>query len=240
MSASPSLDTRVLQLAGLGLLTLAAIFGWQELELQGVFLAILASGVATVVSTRRLDGVMRWVAPSLLLVTAGVSGLAWLAFKLPLLLLGVLLPVLGAGWVAVRLWRAREAVVPGPLRELPLRAPEFLTWQTLGAGLMTLTGGLYFHLMTTQVDDLARRLVLTLAWTVLGLGLVVMGRTTNDTAPRDAGFVVLGAAVLKAALYDTTHLFGGLRIGVLVAVGALLLLGAKGLERLSGPRAEVR
>lgn len=240
MNASPSLDARVLQFAGLGLLTLAAVFGWQELELQGVFIAILASGIATVLSTRTLDGAMRWFAPFGLLVTATVSAMAWLAFKLPLLLLGVALPVLGAVWVAVRLWRAREAVVPGPIRELPLRAPEFLTWQTLGTGLMALTGGAYFHFMTMQVDDLGRRLVLTFAWTVLGLGFVMLGRRMNDTAPRDAGFVVVGAAVLKAALYDTTHLFGGLRIGVLVVVGALLLLGSQGLKHLSRPEVQTR
>jgi hypothetical protein len=240
MNASPSLDARVLQFAGLGLLTLAAVFGWQELELQGVFIAILASGIATALSTRTLDGAMRWFAPFGLLVTATVSASAWLAFKLPLLLLGVALPVLGAVWVAARLWRAREAVVPGPIRELPLRAPEFLTWQTLGTGLMALSGGAYFHLMTMQVDDLGRRLVLTFAWTLLGLGFVMLGRRMNDTAPRDAGFVVVGAAVLKAALYDTTHLFGGLRIGVLVVVGALLLLGSQGLKHLSRPEAEPR
>jgi uncharacterized membrane protein len=240
MNVSPSLDARVLQFAGVGLLALAAIFGWQELELQGVFLALLASGAATVFSTQKLDGATRWFAPVLLLVTAAVSAVAWLAFKLPLLLLGVALPVLGAAWVAVRLYQSSERVVPGPLRDLPLRVPEFLTWQTVGAGLMTLLGGAYFHLMATQVDDLARRLVLTLAWTLLGLGLVVMGRKTNGTAPRDAGFVVLGAAVLKASLYDTTHLFGGLRIGVLVAVGALLLLGAQLLRHVPGPRAEAR
>jgi hypothetical protein len=95
--------------------------------------------------------------------------------KLPLLLLGVVLPVMGAVWVAIRLLRTRMPVVPGPM-ELPLRVPEFLTWQTLGVGLMAITGGAYFHLMTMQVDDIARRLVLTLVWTLLGLGAVLMGR----------------------------------------------------------------
>jgi hypothetical protein len=237
MNASPSLDSRVLHIAGLVLLSLAAVFGWQELELQGVLVAVVASGVATVISTQKLEGAMRWVAPALLLVTAIVSALAWVALKLPLLLVGVALPVLGAVWVAIRLLRTRMPVVPGP-RELPLRVPEFLTWQTLGVGLMAITGGAYFHLLTMQVDDIARRLVLTLVWTLLGLGAVLMGRQINDTAPRDAGFVVLAAAILKATMYDTTHLFGGLRIGVLVAVGALLLLGSSVLKRSSAPKVE--
>ena len=238
MNASPSLDSRVLQFAGLGLLALAAVFGWQELELQGVLIAVVASGVATLISAQKLEGAMRWLAPALLFVTAMASAMTWLAFKVPLLLLGVVLPVLSAFWVAVRLMRSRQPVVPGPMREFPLRVPEFLTWQTLGIGLMAITGGAYFHLMTMQVDDIARRLVLTLVWTVLGIGTVVLGRKTNDTAPRDAGFVVLAAAVLKATLYDTTHLFGTLRIGVLVAVGALLLIGSQFLKRAPRPEAQ--
>jgi len=237
VNASPSLDSRVLHIAGLGLLALAAVFGWQELELQGVLVAVVASGIATIVSAQKLEGAMRWVAPALLLVTAIISAMAWVALKLPLLLLGVVLPVMGAVWVAIRLLRTRTPVAAGPM-ELPLRVPEFLTWQTLGVGLMAITGGAYFHLLTMQVDDIARRLVLTLVWTLLGLGAVVLGRKTNDTAPRDAGFVVLAAAIVKATMYDTTHLFGGLRIGVLVAVGALLLLGSFVLNRSSTPKVD--
>lgn len=240
MNASPSLDSRVLHFAGLGLLALAAVFGWQELELQGVLIAVVASGIATIISAQKLEGAMRWLAPGLLFVTAMVSAMTWLAFKIPLLLLGVVLPVLGAIWVAMRLLRSREPVVPGPMREFPLRVPEFLTWQTLGIGLMALSGGAYFHLMTMHVDDIARRLVLTLVWTLLGLGAVLLGRKTRDTAPRDAGFVVIAAAVLKATMYDTTHLFGGLRIAVLVAVGALLLIGSQFLKRAPAPQPEAQ
>lgn len=231
---SSSLDSRVLHLVGAGLVALAAIFGWQELELEGVLFAVIASGAAVLFSVQRLEGALRWLSPVLLLVTALASGAAWLAFKLPLLLAGVALPVVGAVWVAVRLLRdtATTVAAPGPMRALPLRVPEFLTWQTLGLGLLMLTGGAYFHLLTLQVDDLARRLVLTLVWTMIGLVAVLLGRKLTDTAPRDAGFVVLAAAVAKVTLYDTTHLHGGLRIGVLLAVGALLLVGAQLLPRV--------
>lgn len=235
MNATPSVDSRVLQFAGAGLLALAAIFGWQELQLEAVLFAVVGSAVALLFSAQRLDGALRWLSPALLLVTGGVSAVAWLAFKLPLLLVGVALPVLGAAWCARRMWREPLPATPGPMRDLSARIPEFMTWQTLGLGLVTLTGGLYFHLLTLQVDDLGRRLVLTIVWTLLGLGAVVLGRKLKDTAPRDAGFVVLACAVAKATLYDTTHLFGGLRIGVLVVVGALLLVGSQVLKRLSPP-----
>lgn len=228
----PSLDARVLQFAGLGLLALAAVFGWEELNLEAVLIAVIVSGFVTMFSLQKLEGVMRWLSPALLLIAAMVSGAAWLAFKLPLLLLGVGLPVIGAAWVAIRMLREERVVAPGAVAELPLRVPEFLTWQTLGLGLLMLTGGAYFHLLTLQVDDLGRRLVLTLVWTLIGLGAVLLGRKLEDTAPRDAGFVVLAAAITKATLYDTTHLFGGLRIAVLIAVGALLLVGSQLVKRV--------
>lgn len=228
-----SLDVRVLQLAGLGLLALAAVFGWEELELEAVLVAVLLSGAATVFSLQRLEGALRWLSPALLLVAASTSALAWLAFKLPLLLLGVALPVLGAAWMAVRMQREPTRVAPpGAVAELPLRVPELLTWQALGLGLLSLSGGLYFHLLTLRVDELERRPVLTLVWTLLGLGGVLLGRWLKDTAPRDAGFVVLAAAIVKATLYDTTHLFGGLRIVLLAIVGALLLGGSRLVKRV--------
>ncbi len=233
---TPSLDVRVLQFAGLGLLGLAAVFGWNELELQGVLISVVVSGLVTMISLQKLEGAMRWLTPALLLIAAMVSGAAWLAFKLPLLLLGVALPVIGAVWVAIRMLREvrQSTLAPGnfAVADLPLRVPEFLTWQTLGLGLLMLTGGAYFHLLTLQVDDLGRRLVLTLVWTLVGLGAVLLGRKLEDTAPRDAGFVVLAAAVAKATLYDTTHLFGGLRIAVLIAVGVLLLAGSQLVKRV--------
>jgi uncharacterized membrane protein len=42
-------------------------------------------------------------------------------------------------------------------------------------------------------------------------------------AARDAGFMMLGVAVLKVLLYDTTHLAGPLRVASLAAVGGILL-----------------
>ncbi|MBL8919309.1 MAG: DUF2339 domain-containing protein [Myxococcaceae bacterium] len=232
MHSTPSLDSRVLTFAGAGLLALAAIFGWQELELQGVLIAVVGSAAAALFSLQRLEGVLRWLSPALLVVAGLASALSWLAFKLPLLLLGVALPVIGAAWIATRLRRTDSPVPSGAAKELPLRLPEFLTWQTLGLGLVMLTGGAYFHLLTLHVDDLGRRLVLTIVWTVIGLGALLLARKLEDTAPRDAGFVVLACAVAKATLYDTTHLFGGLRVAVLVAVGALLLVGARVLDRM--------
>ena len=53
MNATPSVDSRVLQVAGAGLLALAAIFGWQELQLEAVLLAVVGSAVALLFSAQR-------------------------------------------------------------------------------------------------------------------------------------------------------------------------------------------
>lgn len=225
----PSKDVVVLQLVGLSVLGLAAAFSVAELELERPLLVLPFSAMATLLALRDLGGWGRWLTPLILLGAVVVSGATWLSLKWPVLLVGVLLPVVGAGWVALRL--ARMPAVPAAKTEALPRLPELLTWQTIGLGLLSLTGGVYFHLLTLRVDHLARRPVLTLAWAVLGVGAVLLGRKRSDSAPRDAGFVVLAAAVLKVMLYDTTHLFGVLRIAALGAVGAVFLAGAHLLRR---------
>ena len=55
------------------------------------------------------------------------------------------------------------------------------------------------------------------------MGFVLWGRKKGETAIRDAGFLFLAASVGKAALYDTTHLDGMLRVGLLAVAGVVLL-----------------
>lgn len=226
----PRPDTTVLFLAGAALLVLAGVFGWNELEVSAPYFTFVAAVVAAVVSLLRLEVVPRWLAPLLLFGTTVASGFAWLMFKQPPLLIGVAVATVAAAWQAHQL--ARTPVVPlAASAAFPLRLPEFLTWQTLGLGLLTLISGASFHLVTLEVESLARRPALTAVWTLLGLVGLWLGRRRKDTAPRDAGFVVLGFAIVKAAVYDSTHLFGGLRIGALAAIGGLLVVSGLLLRR---------
>jgi len=73
----------------------------------------------------------------------------------------------------------------------------------------------------------ARRLLLTVVWLAAGLALVVRRRP----ALQPGGRVLVAAAYVKALVYDTTHLDGGLRILALLVTGGLLLGGAWALGR---------
>jgi hypothetical protein len=63
--------------------------------------------------------------------------------------------------------------------------------------------------------------------------LVLHGRSRRATEIRDAGFLVLAAAVAKLLVYDTTHLDGLLRVGALAVGGAVLLASAAMVRRLN-------
>jgi len=65
------------------------------------------------------------------------------------------------------------------------------------------------------------------------VGLVLWGRGRRATEVRDAGFLVVAAAVAKLLCYDATHLDGALRIGALAAGGVLLVASAVWVRRLN-------
>jgi uncharacterized membrane protein len=73
---------------------------------------------------------------------------------------------------------------------------------------------------------MARRLIPTLAWLALGLAFFIGGKGRVPAAVH-VGLGFIAVAVGKAALYDTGHLHGYLRIGALGAVGVLLLVGGR-------------
>jgi hypothetical protein len=231
-----SLDARALRVAGLGLLVVAAGFLWRDLQLDASLVVVLLAGGALVATVKGARGEVPWLAPVALGLTTAVSAGTWLALKDPVQLLGVAACVGAAGVLAHRtraLWATGEGA---PLTEKG-RLPALITWATLGLGVLALAGGGYFHLFTMHVDSEARRLVLSLLWVGLGLGFVFFARRAQQVAARDAGFMMLAVAVLKVLLYDTTHLAGGLRVGVLAAVGALLFaagaLAARPVRRVA-------
>jgi hypothetical protein len=221
--------------AGAAFLTLALFFLWRDLGLprELVMLATASTtGLATVLGRPR-----RWpaAAPVALLGTTVATGLWYLADK-PAALLPALVIALAAAGIAVL--RGGSAVTPAT------SAADQARWYALGAALLAATWAFYFHFLTTGIDPVARRPVLTLLWLALGLALF-LARAGRSTAAGHVGLALVAVALGKAILYDTTHLHGGARVAVLAAVGALLLLGARGVHRwvaparLAGPGKEV-
>jgi hypothetical protein len=221
----PRNDSTVLTAAGGALLLLAGYFLWRDLDLPRTLVLLvgaLAASAAAVTGRPR-----RWpvVGPAALAAVTLSAGAWYLAARLP-----GLLPTLAVG-----LGGSALAVARDERRGAPDALGRRLRMYTFGAALLGATWAFYFHFLTTgvAVDSLARRLVPTLAWLGMGLALFLAGRLrATSAATVHTGLALVAVAVTKALAYDTTHLSGGLRVGVLAGAGALLIFAA----RLRGPR----
>ncbi|MDY7229066.1 DUF2339 domain-containing protein [Hyalangium rubrum] len=212
-------DVRVLAIAGVGLLALAAVFLWRDLQVPSEMLlgvvAVGAVGLAAAGVPRE-----RPLAGPILVLTSAVLGGAWYAAtKSGLLLIGLAVTLVAA---AFAVWRSRRSA------EEPDRVQSFLTWYGLTAAAIAASWAFYFHFLTLGFaeDDVARRLVLTLGWLVAGVALVLHGRKRGEAVIRDAGFAFVAISLGKALIYDTTHLSGTLRVVGLAGAGLLMLGGA--------------
>jgi len=213
-------DVRVLAVAGAGLMGLAGVFLWRDLQVPHELLLALAAVGASVVALAELPRERPLAGPIALLATGVVGGLWYAATKSGLLLPGLGVTVLAAGFTVLRTHQ-RPSVREDTLQGV-------LLWYGLTAAVLAASWAFYFHFFTLGFasEDIGRRLVLTLGWLTAGVGLVVYGRHRGETVIRDAGFAFIAVALGKALLYDTTHLSGMLRISGLAGAGALMLGGA--------------
>src|SRR5256885_17075239 len=165
---------------GAGFLVLAGVFLWRDLDLPHEMVLLAAAvlaGAAAVLGWPR-----RWpvVAPLALLGATASGGLWFLADQRP-----ALLPALAATLVAslAAVLRAESGLDAGADS-----AAHRLRWYGLGAALLTSSFGFYFHFLTTgfAADSVARRLVPTVGWLVMGLALFLPGRR-RPPPPRPGG-----------------------------------------------------
>ncbi|HVE82228.1 MAG TPA: DUF2339 domain-containing protein [Myxococcales bacterium] len=233
MQANPTkVDLRVLWITGTLLFGLSMVFLWRDLEVPiSALAAVMAVGIAGV-SMSRVDRQMPLVAPILMvLLVIGVGG--WYAMERDPILLAPLGVCLAASLGMV----ARE---PRDARTPEEQVRRVAVWYGMVLAALAASWATYFQLVTLRFPgDEARRLLLTAAWMVVGVALVVGARWRDRPAARDAGFAFLAAGVGKLVLYDTSHLFGMVRIAELAGAGAVLLAAALLAGRV-GMRAEAR
>jgi hypothetical protein len=209
----------VLATAGGAFLVLAGFFLWRDLSLPRELVMTLLALATGTAATRRWP--RRWpaLAPALLIATVVVAG-AWFTLqKEPALLPPLLIALVTGGAAVLR-----------SLHDGEDRLADRLVWYALGAALLAVTWGLYFHFFTAgfAANWVARRMIPTVAWLGMGLAFFIAGRARRPAAGHvGLGFIAL--ALGKAAFYDTSHLHGPLRILVLAAVGLLLVFGARGV-----------
>jgi hypothetical protein len=208
-------DVRVLGGLGAGLLALAVVFLWRDLQVPRELLLALAATAAAGLGLLNVHRAQRLAAPIAVLACAVAGGLWYAATKEGLLLVGLALTLVAAT-VALLLSR-RESP--------PDRIHDVLSWYGLTAAAIAASWAFYFHFLTLGFaeDNVARRLVLTLGWLVTGVALVLTGRQRGTPVIRDAGFAFVAIAVGKTLLYDTVNLHGSLRVVGLAAAGALML-----------------
>ena len=213
-------SSSILAAGGAGFLVLAGFFLMRDLALPPQTLlsalAVLASVAAAIGRPRRLP----WLAPGALLGLAVVGGGWYLAVTSPALLPALALTAVGS-----------IATVARHERRAPLAPSDLagrLAWYAAGAAFLAASAALYFHFVTLGVADesLARRLIPTIGWLAIGLALFIAARS-RASAPGRVGVGFVAVAVLKALIYDSTHLQGPLRVTVFAAVGVLLLAGAR-------------
>ena len=228
-TTTTSKQSTVLAGAGALFLILAGFFLWRDLSLPReleVTVAALFAGTATA-----LQWPKRWpiLAPVALILTVAVAGCWFTAQKQ-----AALLPPLGIAVVTA------AAAVLRSEHTGERKLADRLIWYAFGAALLAGSWALYFHFFTAgfAADWVARRLIPTVAWLAMGLAFFIGGHRHAGRVPAavHVGIGFIAVAMGKAALYDTSHLHGYLRIGVLAAVGALLVFGAR---VLTGARKEL-
>lgn len=225
-------EPKVLGVLGAGLLLMAGFLLWQELAVQAEVLMVVGSGAMAVVAVLLSRNKAQLIGPLALLATSGAAGIWFLINREPVLLLALGL-AFGAALLTALWDRARREL------ETPnSRWHRLVSWQAVAASGLVFSFATYFQLF--DASDLvsphfaARRSILSLAWLVAGIGLVLFGRSRKASEIRDAGFLVLAAAVGKLVFYDTAHLHGWLRIGTLAVAGTALVGASLVARRLVG------
>ncbi len=208
-------DIVVLALGGLVLWVTAGGFLWKDLQVPPeAFLVVGALGAAAV-SIKRLPERWGWVGPAAMLGVSALGATWFVLTKTP-----ILIPALAITSAVTAFALSRSAQAS--------KAQRLLLWYGLVVAVLACSGAAYFHLFTARylADEIGRRLILSFAWVLFGVGLVASAARRQDAFSRDAGFAALAVAVGKILLYDTMHLGGGLRIVALLGGGAMLFGGA--------------
>jgi uncharacterized membrane protein len=225
---SKPMDTSML-LKGLGgvLLAVTAVLIWNEVKMDAVVL-LLSASVAALSGSLWLERKKTFVyGPLATLATVGVGAIWYGATREPLVL-----GALGVGFATflATAWRHRDRTRLESSTWHRVLSFQGVAWSGLALSLAT-----DFHLFhgSELLDEgfIARRVILTVAWLLGGLGLLVVGQKREDGPVQGAGAVLMVASLGKLLIYDTTHLDGVLRIAAYAAAGVMLMVGGTLLTR---------
>ncbi len=222
-------EPMVLRFVGSALLMVAGFFVWQELHVESEVLVIVGAVLTALIAWFTSRKGVALVGPLLLAATSGVAGFWYAANKEPVLLIAMGLAFAASMALALASLKERRRDNAGD------RLHRMVTWIAMAGSGIIGSFAAYFQIFDASEsnglgDFVARRAILSLFWLTSGTALVLFGRLRQATEARDAGFVVLAAAVAKLMIYDTTHTDGVVRIAAL-AIGGAVLLGASFIGR---------
>src|SRR5262245_3075576 len=207
------LDAQRFLLAAVLLFVMAASFLWRDLELGAQYLLGVLAFAATMASLAEQPAWLRLAGP-IALIACALGGGLWFATNQTFpLVVGLCLTLAGAVVAAgLGYQRARRS---GDTRRAMVLA------HSLGLALLATSWAFYVRFLVEGVAEelVARRLFLTLAWLLVGVFTTVVGHRRRDQAAVQVGYVFSVVALGKACLYDTTHLYGILRITTLSLAG---------------------
>lgn len=225
------LEPHVLGTLGALVTALAAYFAWQELHLGAEVLLVV--GMVAVAAAawllKRANKLL--VGPVAMVVGTFVAGGWYFATREPMVLVALAVGFVVS--VALAWW---ERAKPSG-ESSDEKWHRLITWHGLAtSGLVTSLASYFFIFDASDFElqhFIVRRAALTMAWLCIGVVGVLYGRSKGAPEIRDAGFLSIAAAVGKILIYDTSHLDGGLRIGLLALSGALLLVSAVAAQRIN-------
>ncbi|HWT92745.1 MAG TPA: DUF2339 domain-containing protein, partial [Solirubrobacteraceae bacterium] len=200
-------------LHGLGL---AATTGLAALLLDGPGLVVAWAALATVVAelSRRLNDPDARIAALTLLALPTAYALESIAPPDALLdgLPDTAAALASFTALAIAGWRTLGLAAPAGVA-LYAASTLLVTVLGAGAGAQTALSGL---------------------WGVTGVALLVAGLRMDLQAVRTTGFALLGVALCKVVLHDLTELDAFARVGSMLGLGLLLLVGAYAWQRIRG------
>lgn len=141
---------------------------------------------------------------------------------------GAALFFVGSCYLIFRMYAVWSQFEWGNTAKRAINRDSILVWFALIASSIAFSWVTYYRFLTPlgETEFVARRLVFTLFFVVVGVLCSVVGRNSRLPFLGALGLTYMAVGVIKALAYDLHHLDGGLRIGVFAGCGVVLLLGA--------------
>lgn len=151
---------------------------------------------------------------------------------------GTVLFLIGSVYLIVRMHGVWSQFEWGSHAKKAINLESCIVWFALIASSVAFWWVNYYKFLTVPAEEefLARRLLFTLFFVVVGVICSVSGKYSPLPFLGAAGLTYMAVGVVKALAYDIGHTTGMLRIGVFASCGVVLLLGGFLMKKAARPK----